>query len=360
MDWQAAFDRQDPTIAINKFIALGVRPSLIPVLVSYLSNRKMKVKFNGEVSSEHGLNGGGPQGTLIGQIEYLVNSNDNADIVNPEDRFKYIDDLSVLELVMMTGLLKQYDFHNHVASDIPTDHLYLPASSYNTQDTLDGITAWTAQNLMRLNTEKSNYMIFSRSHEKFVTRLCLNNVKLDQLKVSKILGVWVSEDLTWSRNTREIYLKAFARMSMITKLKYVGVGQEDLLDVYKLFIRSLLEYCSVAFHSRLTQEDIQDLERVQKTSLKVILGDQYLDYPSALAKCGLESLYSRRESRCLDFALRCVKHPVNSRLFPLNQVPANDLRQTEKFEVNFAKTGTYQKSAIPYCQRLLNKHSRKM
>ena len=165
VDWQAAFDRQDPTIAINKFIALGVRPSLIPVLVSYLSNRKMKVKFNGEVSSEHGLNGGGPQGTLIGQIEYLVNSNDNADIVNPEDRFKYIDDLSVLELVMMTGLLKQYDFHNHVASDIPTDHLYLPASSYNTQDTLDGITAWTAQNLMRLNTEKSNYMIFSRSHD---------------------------------------------------------------------------------------------------------------------------------------------------------------------------------------------------
>ena len=224
---------------------------------------------------------------------------------------------------MMTGLLKQNDFHNHVASDIPTDHLYLPASSYNTQDTLDGITAWTAQNLMRLNTEKSNYMI-------------------------------------WSRNTGEIYLKAFARMSMFTKLKYVGVGQEDLLDVYKLFIRSLLEYCSVAFHSRLTQEDIQDLERVQKTSLKVILGDQYLDYPSALAKCGLESLYSRRESRCLDFALRCVKHPVNSRLFPPTQVPANDLRQTEKFEVNFAKTGTYQKSAIPYCQRLLNKHSRKM
>ena len=203
-------------------------------------------------------------------------------------------------------------------------------------------------------------MIFSRSHEKFVTRLCLNNVKLDHLKASKLLGHWVSEDLTWSRNTREIYLKAFARMSMITKLKYVGVVQEDLLDVYKLFIRSLLEYCSVVFHSRLSQEDIQDLERVQKTSLKVILGDQYLDYPSALAKCGLETLFFRRESRCLDFALRCVKHPVNSRLFPLNQVPANDLRQTEKFEVNFAKTGTYQDSAIPYCQRLLNKHSRRM
>ena len=43
----------------------------------------MKVKCNGQESEEHSLNGGGPQGTLNGQIEYLVNSNDNADIVNP-------------------------------------------------------------------------------------------------------------------------------------------------------------------------------------------------------------------------------------------------------------------------------------
>ena len=99
----------------------------------------MRVKFNNEISSEHSLNGGGPQGTLIGQIEYLVNSNDNADIVKPEDRYKYIDDLSVLELVMMTGLLKQYDFHAHVASDIPIDHLYLNPSAFNTQATLDDI-----------------------------------------------------------------------------------------------------------------------------------------------------------------------------------------------------------------------------
>ena len=38
VDWQAAFDRQDPTIAINKFQALGVRPSLVPILVNFLSN----------------------------------------------------------------------------------------------------------------------------------------------------------------------------------------------------------------------------------------------------------------------------------------------------------------------------------
>jgi hypothetical protein len=50
LDWSAAFDRQDPTLAIKKFIQLGVRPSLIPLLTSYLTDRKMQVKFNGEIS----------------------------------------------------------------------------------------------------------------------------------------------------------------------------------------------------------------------------------------------------------------------------------------------------------------------
>ena len=31
LDWSQAFDRQDPTIAVKKFLQLGVRPSLIPV-----------------------------------------------------------------------------------------------------------------------------------------------------------------------------------------------------------------------------------------------------------------------------------------------------------------------------------------
>ena len=68
LNWSAAFDRQDPTLAIVKFIQLGVRPSLIPLLASYLTDRKMKVKFNGEMSAFLTLIGGGPQGTLLGGL----------------------------------------------------------------------------------------------------------------------------------------------------------------------------------------------------------------------------------------------------------------------------------------------------
>ena len=100
----------------------------------------MKVKFNGEMSAFLTLIGGGPQGTLLGGLEYLVQSNDNADIVPEEDRFKYIDDLSVLQLICLSGLLVEYNFFEHVASDIGIDDQYLPAASYQTQDHLNFIS----------------------------------------------------------------------------------------------------------------------------------------------------------------------------------------------------------------------------
>ena len=359
VDWAAAFDRQDPTLAIKGFIEIGVRPALIPILVSYLSERKMKVKFNGQESEVLPLIGGGPQGTLLGQLMYLVQSNGNANMVDPEDRFKYIDDLSILHIVCMAGLLSSYNFHLHVASDIGVDQLFLPPVNYQTQAHLDAITDWTDNNLMKLNEAKSSYMIFSRTKAKFVTRLNLNGVKLDQMSTTKLLGIWITEDLNWGKNTQEICKKAYSRMSMLSKLKYVGTRTEDLLDIYVLFIRSCAEYCSVAFHSTLTRNQSLDIERIQKTSLRIILGEMYINYSIALEMSDLKPLYARREKKCLDFSLKCIKHPKNSRLFPLNPnlfLENHDVRKRELFKVNFSRTDTYKKSAIPFCQRLLNDH----
>ena len=55
VDWASAFDRQDATKAIEKFIKMGVRPAVIPVLVSYLSDRQMQVRYNDRYSGTHKL-----------------------------------------------------------------------------------------------------------------------------------------------------------------------------------------------------------------------------------------------------------------------------------------------------------------
>ena len=355
LDWSSAFDRQDPTIAIKKFIKLGVRPSLIPLLSSYLTDRKMKVKFNGELSDFLSLIGGGPQGTLLGQTEYLVQSNDNADSVPEDDRFKYIDDLSILQLICMTGLLIDYNFQQHVASDIGINDKFLPPESFNIQEYINKISDWTSDNIMKMNPSKCSYMVFSRSKENIATRLNISDTILERKRSQKILGIQISDDLSWSIHCQDICRKAYSRMTMLTKLKYVGVRIEDLVDIYILYIRSVAEYCSVAFHSSLTLEQSNRLERIQKTCLKIILNDMYIDYPAALEMTGLETLADRRVQRCLNFSLKSIRHERNAKLFPLNKnAGLFNTRHSETFAVNFAATTAYRKSAIPFCQRLLN------
>ena len=119
-----------------------------------------------------------------------------------------------------------------MASDIGVNQKYLSSELYQTQKALDQITSWTQDNLMKLNEAKCHYMIFTRSKTDFTTRLKVNDQKIEQKSICKLLGVWISEDLSWSQNCQQICKKAYSRLSMLTKLKYVGVSVEDLLNIY--------------------------------------------------------------------------------------------------------------------------------
>ena len=70
-------------------------------------------------------------------------------------------------------------------------------------------------------------------------------------------------------------------MQLLSKLKYVGVSIEDLIEIYCLYIRSLLEYSSVVFHSSLTDLQTKQLEAVQTTSLRVILCENFMSLSAA-------------------------------------------------------------------------------
>ena len=92
----------------------------------------------------------------------------------------------------------------------------------------------------------------------------LNDIPLERVSVTKMLGVWLQEDLGWDENTKQICKKAYTRVSVLTKLKYIGISTEDLITIYILFIRSLTEYCSVVFHSSLTVRQSDKIETIQK------------------------------------------------------------------------------------------------
>ena len=62
-------------------------------------------------------------------------------------------------------------------------------------------------------------------------------------------------------------------MKLLQKLVDLSIDQEDLVHIYILYIRSILEQSSQVWHSALTLENFHDLERVQKNALRIILQD---------------------------------------------------------------------------------------
>ena len=73
-----------------------------------------------------------------------------------------------------------------------------------------------------------------------------------------------------------------SRMKLLRRCGGFGVPDEDMKTIYLLFVRSLLEQSATVWHSSLTQENEEDLERVQKSALKIILQERYQNYPHAL------------------------------------------------------------------------------
>ena len=134
---------------------------------------------------------------------------------------------------------------------------------------------------MQLNETKTNYIIFNRTRQEFATRVTVNGKLLERKQFIKLCGVWLQEDGGWEKNTQELCKSAYARLSLLTKLKYAGTSIEDLVQVYKTFIRSKLEFCSVSFHSGMTKHQSDTLNRCEATCLRIILEESYVSHEAA-------------------------------------------------------------------------------
>ena len=139
-DWKEAFPRQCPKLGVEAFIKCGVRPSLIPMLISYLQDRTMRVKWHGRMSSVKKLHGGTAQGGTFGIWGYMAQSNDNADSVPEDLRFKFVDDLSTLEIVnLLATWLSSFNVKVSVPNNLPLHNQFIDAKHLKSQQYLDEI-----------------------------------------------------------------------------------------------------------------------------------------------------------------------------------------------------------------------------
>ena len=57
---------------------------------------------------------------------------------------------------------------------------------------------------------------------------------------------------------------------LLHKLSEFGATRDDMREIYLSYIRRILEQNSVVWHSSLTEENKQDLERIQKMHAKIL------------------------------------------------------------------------------------------
>ena len=374
VDFSKAFNRQDHSILITKLSDMGVPSWLLKIVISFLKNRKMIVRYKGEFSSMKNLPGGGPQGALLGLFLFLVlindvgfsgQTNECGEIITCKRRIKkynelhlkYVDDLLLAETISMKSQLNEVPVEARPQPDTyheRTGHQLTPGKS-KVYENLKKTEEYAARNKMKINYKKTKLMVFNPGKNRdFMPRFTFDKKELEVVEETKLLGVIIRSDLSWGSNTAYMVKRANTKLWCLRRLKKLGASTSDLLDVYIKQIRSLLEFAVAVWHPSLTSDDRVKIERVQKSALCIILGTQYKSYGSALKKLQIESLFTRRNRLCKKFAKKAQKHEKFRMWFIPNTRKTVTRAKGPRFWEVYTRTERFGKSPISYLTKLLN------
>ena len=95
--------------------------------------------------------------------------------------------------------------------------------------------------------------------------------------------------MKWSSNTDYLIKRSNARMEILRRLANFSAPVKDMVQIYIIYIRSILEQSCVIWHSSLTEEDSMRLERAKKNACRNILREKYENYDSALEVLCIDS-----------------------------------------------------------------------
>ena len=325
LDFSKALDHINHQVLISKMHKLDINQAIINWVIDFLSERKQRVKTCGVYSDWSRVNGGVPQGTVLGPILFLIMINDL--VIRHDRRWKCVDDTTVSEVIAK-------------------------GEQGNIQSLINEMENWCIENGMKLNRPKCKDLIISFAKEcPELDRIFIQDYELTPVSSVKILGVHVSADLKWNVRISYIVAKASKRLYLLRLLKRAGVDQQSMLTVYTTCIRSVLEYGCQVWNFNAPQYLSEEVERIQKRALRLIC--PHLSYSQALEQTQLPTLAQRRNSLCQCFFMNITEpeHKLHPILPPKDN---NNLRNSNNLGLFHCHTGRFKNSFIPQCISLFN------
>ena len=166
------------------------------------------------------------------------------------------------------------------------------------------------------------------------------------------------------QNTKNICKKAYAKMHILERLRNLNCPTEELLDVFKHQILSVVEQAVPYWGPMITKSESQMLERILKTCLHIIYQNDYKNFKNALKSSNMFSLSQRRKNIIFKFAQKCKDSPVFSHWFSKNDVLSDKQPTTRnkkpKYKPVTARTNRYKRSSLPVITKAISWHPPKI
>ena len=117
--------------------------------------------------------GSGAMGSNLGNLEFDSQTNKKANCVPEENRFKFVDDLTTLEVVNLLNIgISSLNVKTQVPNDLPTHGQFVNSKELKSQVYLNEINRWTENQQMIISSKKTKAMVINFTNNfQFHTRL---------------------------------------------------------------------------------------------------------------------------------------------------------------------------------------------
>ena len=154
------------------------------------------------------------------------------------------------------------------------------------QSDLTSVDVWASNNLMKLNAKKCKEMqiCFFRNKPDLLN-LRVGDQVLECVSSHKVLGLIIQNDLRWNEHIAIIVTKASKRLHILRALRRGGIPPHDLITIYYALIRSMLEYCCTVWHCGLPLYLSEQVEKIKKRALRIILPGRSYGEAQEMLQC---------------------------------------------------------------------------
>ena len=315
LDLSKAFDCLDHDLILTKMMEKRFPVGLIAWTQDYLRGRSAKVKLGCKFSRSFPIQRGVPQGTVLGPLVFNLFVSDFSPTLPSSTIVKYADDMNIVVRINSKNT-------NEIKSMVEKE--------------ICNATMWCNQNGLVINAKKSSVLLNLRNPGN-----CPDSFSFPKKEHIKVLGVRLSNNLSWSGHIEDVFRKANQRFHVLKQIKPL-VTPQDLHQVYIAFIRSILDYCSPVF-VKLPNCQAKRLESIDKRAHRIIFHDR-----ERTCSCG--SIRNRREL----MSLRLLQNIESTDDHIIKHLLPHRLHYSNKFSSIYSRTCKRHQSFIPYITRLHN------